>query len=64
MSITAEFVSVKGQIRKQTEKAIMFEYHDEMIWIPLSQIETTEDTDDGFTKVTMTAWIAKEKGII
>jgi hypothetical protein len=64
MGLAPELVSVKTHIRKQTEKAIMIEHHDEMLWIPLSQIESTEDTPDGFTRVTMSAWIAKEKEII
>ena len=39
----------------------MIEVNREEIWIPLSQVR---DRDDEASELTMTAWIAKEKGLL
>lgn len=63
MATAPEIKSIRAQIRKQTDKALMLEYENKIFWLPLSQIENWEDTPDGFTKVTIPLWLAKEKGI-
>jgi len=65
MGLVAEFVTIQAEIKRQTEKAICIEYHEELIWLPRSQIEQINFVAGEWApKITMTAWIAKEKEII
>lgn len=50
-----------ADIKRETAKAILVEVNGEDVWIPLSQVT---DRDDDAGTITMTAWIAKEKGLI
>ncbi len=61
--IHVEFDAVK----KVTEKAILFVIDGEEVWLPISQI-SPEDVDsyaegDGEGSVSITDWIAHEKGL-
>ena len=48
-----------------TERAIKVDYQGEELWIPKSQIEDVDDLPArGNSEITVTAWIAKEKGLI
>ncbi len=54
-------------VKAVTEKALLVEYDDDEVWIPISQI-VTEDTDVDFERgatgtLAVTQWIAKEKGL-
>jgi hypothetical protein len=33
-------------------------------WVPKSQIDSIEPSGDGFVDVSMTEWIAREKGLL
>lgn len=60
-----EIFTVEGQVLRRTEKAILFEFNEEEVWLPVSQLVDAEELPmRGFTEVIMTAWIAKEKGLI
>ena len=62
MSKAQELYTLKGvEIKAETAKAILIEVDEEEIWIPLSQIT---DRDDDVGEITMSAWIAREKGLI
>lgn len=55
------------EIEAETSKAILVstEEHPDGIWLPLSQIDKiTRSLNKRCSKVRMTAWIAKEKGLI
>lgn len=54
-------------VKAVTEKALLVEYDDEEVWIPVSQI-VLEETDVEFERgatgtLAITQWIAKEKGL-
>lgn len=53
------------KIKRVTEKALLAVIEDEEVWIPLSQISDEEDYDEGDSDVTLsvTEWIAREKGL-
>ena len=61
--LNEEFITIQASIVRETERAMLIEYHGENIWIPISQVEGV-DADFLPPKITLTAWIAKEKGII
>ena len=53
-------------IKKVTDKAILIDWNEEDVWIPLSQIAS--DDRDGLNEGTgysfgITTWIAEQKGI-
>lgn len=57
-----EVYTLKGvTIKHETDKAIMVEVYGEEVWLPRSQIE---DIDEDTGDITITAWIAKSKGLI
>lgn len=49
------------EVLVETAKAILIDVNGEEIWIPLSQVT---NRDDEASELTMTAWIAKEKGLL
>ena len=63
-----ESVVLDGVVVKVvTEKALLIEYGDEEVWIPISQIDLSE-TDVEFERgakgtLGITQWIAKQKGL-
>ena len=62
MSKMEELYTLRNaEIKAETAKAILVEVDEEEIWIPHSQIT---DRDDKAGTITMTAWIAKAKGLI
>lgn len=42
----------------ETDSAVLIGYGDEQYWIPLSQVEAWDNTS-----ITMTEWIAEQKGL-
>lgn len=61
----AELYTLKSaEFIRETDNAILVRLDDEDIWIPFSQIERRTLYPDGRFEVTMTAWIAKKKGLI
>lgn len=65
MARAEEIFSIEAEILVHREKAILIEVHGEKLWIPRSQlIDDEELPEKGNARVKMTAWIAKEKGLI
>jgi len=58
-----EFVEICGQVRIQTEKAILFYDGKIEVWVPLSQLEDYEVKDEEVT-IMIPEWLALEKGLI
>ena len=61
-----ELYDIVGQIHAETEKAILFSDDGDKNnaqWLPRSQIEI-EQRPSGVFKVTMPAWLAKEKEFV
>lgn len=52
-------------ITAETDKAFLIAYDGEELWIPKSQIANPSDYREGMSGATIsiTAWIAREKGI-
>ena len=53
------------RIIHQTDKAILFEFGDEEVWIPLSQIDPADLPleDDVGGEVSVQFWLIQEKGL-
>ena len=67
MSRTRELHTVHARIEHETDKAILIDFDEaeDPIWIPLSQVEEITRVDPApWAQIVMSAWIAKEKGII
>lgn len=58
-------VTLKGvTLGKETDKAILVTHEGKDIWMPLSQVESMVRTKEkGGDEITISAWIAKEKGL-
>lgn len=52
-------------IKKETEKALLVidTSSGEEVWLPLSQVEKILRSTDGTAEVTMSDWIAGQKGL-
>lgn len=48
---------------RETDNAVLIEYDDEEIWIPLSQVESMHFNKLGLGSIVITDWIAKQKGL-
>lgn len=60
-----EIYKTEGLILVHRPKAVLVEINDEKIWLPRSQlIDDDQLPESGHAEIKMTAWIAKEKGII
>lgn len=62
-----ELYTTRGKVLISTLKArkVWIESADEEMWLPITQLELDELPEDGnIGEITMTAWIAKEKGLI
>lgn len=55
-------VEVECDIVRETDNAILLRVDDEEIWIPLSQVKRIQ-RGNSLDTITMTAWIAEQKGI-
>ena len=53
------------EILRETEKAFLIRIDDEEYWIPFSQIADPEEYREGDTdgEISITEWIAREKGL-
>jgi hypothetical protein len=49
------------EIMAQTERAILFRFDNEEVWLPRSQIEDPNELDDCGGEVSVQYWIVKEK---
>ena len=53
-----------GQIKRETQKAILFFDGIREVWLPKSKIRYTEPKKDKTTMVTVPEWMAKERKLI
>lgn len=59
-----ELVTVHvDEIRRESEKAILVAIGEEEIWLPKSQLRGDYSEGESDIDVTMTKWIAEQKGI-
>lgn len=51
-------------VKRETDNAVLIVHHDtgEEVWIPLSQVEEIHRDRDGRGAITMSDWIARQKG--
>ena len=58
-------VSIGCTVKHETDKALLIIDADsgEELWLPLSQVEKILRRTDGTAEVTMSDWIAEQKGL-
>lgn len=59
----SEHVTLTGEIRRETEKALLFFDGERETWIPKSLIEGQSSYSDG-VEITIPAWLAKDKELV
>lgn len=59
----SDLVDVSGEIRRETEKAILFYDGKAEVWLPKSLVEV-ERKERGLVEVAMPAWLAMREGLI
>jgi len=59
-----ETVEVFGEIRKETDKAMLLFDGVREVWIPKSMIEYSDTNKYGQTLVEIPEWLAYDKGLI
>ncbi len=53
------------EILRETGKALMVEVEGEEIWLPISQVKPDPEHEVGYVgEISITEWIAEQKGII
>ena len=60
---TPEHVCLQGEIRRETELAILFFDGQTEVWLPKSVLEERSVYSDG-VEITIPRWIAEEKELI
>lgn len=55
----SNIVDIAGELRHETDKALLIFDGDKTVWLPKSQVEVN---DDG--TFAMPEWLAKDKGLI
>jgi len=58
-----ETTSVSGEIKKETDLAILFFDGEKEVWIPKSQIESRVNYSDS-VEIEIPAWLAEEKELV
>lgn len=60
-----EVVEIKVVIERETQMAFLVNDGDEDIWIPKSQVKNskTHRTGNDYCKMTISLWIAEQKGL-
>ena len=58
-------VTIDCTVKAETDNAIKVLHHDtgEELWLPLSQVDKIVRDRDGKGSITMTDWIARERGL-
>lgn len=66
MTTSTETYQMACTFKAETDRAVLIVDHasGEELWIPLSQVEEMHRTPTQEGSITMTAWIAKRKGLI
>lgn len=64
--MTEEFVSVECVFLRETYNAVLVTLveSDEDVWFPLSQVRAMERNTSDEGSITVTKWIARQKGIL
>jgi len=60
---TPEHVNLTGEIRRETELAILFFDGERETWLPRSQLEEMSKHSDG-VEITIPRWLAEEKELV
>jgi len=58
-----EHISLQGEVRRETELAILFFDGSREVWIPKSQLEDRSVYSDG-VEITIPRWLAEEKELV
>jgi len=65
MSVSGDsLMTIEVLIKCETDRAVLIDFEDEDIWLPLSQIEIEADVDGEVRQIEMPTWLAREKQII
>ncbi len=59
----SEHLTLTGEIRRETELAILFFDGKTEVWLPKSQLEDRSTYSDG-VEITIPAWLAEAKGLV
>lgn len=64
--MTEEFVSVECVFLRETDNAVLVTLveSDEDVWFPLSQVRAMERNKSDEGSITVTKWIARQKGLL
>ncbi len=57
-----EYITLSGEIRRETDLAILFFDGSIEVWLPKSQLEDRTKYSDG-VEITLPAWLAEAKGL-
>lgn len=60
---SVEHVSLQGEIRRETDLAILFFDGSREVWIPKSQLEDRSVYSDG-VEIVIPRWLAEEKELV
>lgn len=64
MGRSEDWTIIKGQLKAETDLAILVDVNDEKVWLPKSKIEY-DDFDIGEEiEIEIPEWLADEKGLI
>lgn len=58
-----EYVTLTGEVQRETDLAILFFDGEKSFWLPKSQIEDRVNFSDG-VEITIPRWLAEEKEIV
>lgn len=64
MARTSEVFELAGRRITETDSAVLWDAVDDRHWFPLSQVEAFHVDKDGIGTIIITAWIAKQKGLL
>lgn len=59
----SDLIDLAGELRRETEKAVLFFDGGREAWLPKSMVEI-ERGARGLVTVTLPEWLAKDKGLI
>lgn len=59
----SDHVTLTGEIKRETDKAILFFDGTREVWLPKSQLEDRSNYSDG-TEITIPTWLAEGKELV
>ena len=58
-------ITIQGEIERQTENAILYKAHNNLVWVPRSQIKRMlVNKQFRYTEIEIPHWLAQKKGLI